>query len=159
VLVESFDEAIGKENDHMESEVKRLKFEVNKLKKKIKVQPPQDNRSNMVKKLEKKISAPKVASQHQSKQSHHKKEEKTNIDEKIEYARNVFLNTMRPQIKNGIGYKSGDKHNSRVNSNGKELIKFTKANSNQEKKKRLNNTNHVSYASNANDSHVSHVLS
>jgi hypothetical protein len=51
--------------------------------------------------------------------THHKKEERANIDEKIEYARSVFLNTRRPHIKNGIGYKSGDKYNSRVNSNGK----------------------------------------
>jgi hypothetical protein len=54
--------------------------------------------------------------------------ERGNIDKMIEYARSVFLNAMRPHIKNGIGYKSGDKHNSRVNSNGKEFIKFTKGN-------------------------------
>jgi hypothetical protein len=35
--------------------------------------------------------------------------------------------------KNGIGYKVRDKHNSRVNNNDKELIKFTKANSHQVK--------------------------
>jgi hypothetical protein len=35
------------------TEVKKLKFEVNKLKKQAKVQPTQDNRSNVVKKLEK----------------------------------------------------------------------------------------------------------
>jgi cell division protein FtsB len=63
VLVESCDEAIGKENDHLKREVKRLEFEVNKLKKQTKVQPPQDNRSNMVKKLEKGRTTPKVASQ------------------------------------------------------------------------------------------------
>jgi hypothetical protein len=38
-------------------------------------------------------------------------------------------------IKNGIGYKSGDKYNSVVNSNGKEFIKFTKGNSYQERSK------------------------
>jgi hypothetical protein len=59
--------------------------------------------------------------------------------------------------KNGINYKSGDKHNSRVNSNGKEFIKFTKGNSHQEKKQSLNNTNHVSYTSNANASYISHM--
>ncbi len=91
------------------------------------------------------------------KPTHHKKEERTNIDEKIEYARSVFLNARRPHIKNDIGYKSGDKHNSRVNSNGKEFIKFTKGNSHQEKKQSLNSTNHVSYASNANASYVSHM--
>jgi hypothetical protein len=100
---------------------------------------------------------PKLAPQQQIKYTHHKKEETINIDENIEYARNVFLNARRPHIKNGIGYKSGDKHNSRVNSNGKEFIKFTKSNSYQEKKQSLNNTNHVSYASNANISYVSYM--
>jgi hypothetical protein len=38
----------------LKKEVKKLKLKVNKLKKQAKVQPPQDNRSNMVKKLEKK---------------------------------------------------------------------------------------------------------
>jgi hypothetical protein len=61
--------------------------------------------------------------------THRKKEERANFDEKIEYARSVFLNAIRSHIKNGVGYKSGDKHNSRVNSNGKEFIKFTKGNS------------------------------
>jgi hypothetical protein len=89
------------------------------------------------------------------KPTHDKKEEKVNIDKNIEYARSVFLNARRPHIKNGIGYKNGDKHNSRVNSIGKEFIKFTKTNSHQEKKQSLNNTKHVSYASNA--SYVSHM--
>jgi hypothetical protein len=88
--------------------------------------------------------------------THHKKEERVNINEKIEYTRSVFLNARRQHIKNDIGYKSGDKHNLKVNSNGKEFIKFTKENSYQEKKQSLNNTNHVSYA---NASYVSHILS
>jgi tRNA(Leu) C34 or U34 (ribose-2'-O)-methylase TrmL len=67
------------------------------------------------------------------------------------------LNARRPHIKNSIGYKSGDKQNSRVNSNGKEFIKFTKGNSYQEKKQSLNNANHVSYVTNANASNVSHM--
>jgi hypothetical protein len=67
------------------------------------------------------------------------------------------LSARRPHIKNGIGYKNDDNHNSRVNSNGKEFIKFTKGNTHQEKKQSLNNTNHVSYASNVNASYVSHV--
>jgi hypothetical protein len=37
VLVESCDKAIGKENDHMKREVKKLKLEVNKLKTQTKV--------------------------------------------------------------------------------------------------------------------------
>jgi hypothetical protein len=111
----------------------------------------------MVNKLEKGRTMPKLAPQHQKKPTHHKKEKRVNIDEKIEYARSVFLNARRPQIKNGIGYKSGDKHNSRVNSNDKEFIKFTKGNSHQEKKQSLNNANHVSYASITNASYVSHM--
>jgi cell division protein FtsB len=40
-------------NDHLKREVKKLELEVNKLKKQAKVQPPQDNCINVVKKLEK----------------------------------------------------------------------------------------------------------
>jgi hypothetical protein len=158
-LVEFCYEAIGKENDNLKLEVKRLEQKVNMLEKQAKVQPSQDNHRNKMNKLEKGRTMPKLAPQQQMNPTHHKKEERANIDEKIEYARSAFLNAWRSHIKNGIGYKSGDKHNSRVNSNDKEFIKFTKGNSHQEKKKSLNNTKHVSYASNANASYVSHVLS
>jgi cell division protein FtsB len=63
VLVQTCDDAIDKENDHLKREVKKLELEVSKLKKQTKVQPPQDNRSNMVKKLEKGGTTPKIASQ------------------------------------------------------------------------------------------------
>jgi hypothetical protein len=53
------------------------------------------------------------------------------------------LNVRRPYLKNGIGYKIGDKHNSRVNTNGQEFIKFTKGNSHQVKQDHKT-TNHVS---------------
>jgi cell division protein FtsB len=53
VLVETCDDAIGHENDYFKREVNKLELEVNKLKKQTKVQHSQDNRSNMVKKLEK----------------------------------------------------------------------------------------------------------
>jgi hypothetical protein len=69
--------------------------------------------------LKRKKNVAKLAPQQQKKVIHHKKEERANIDEKFEYAWSVFLNARRPHIKNGIGYKSGDKHNSRTNSNGK----------------------------------------
>jgi hypothetical protein len=98
VLVESCDEAIGKKNNHLKREVKRLEFEVKKLKKQTKVQPSQDNRSNMVKKLEKGRTAPKVASQQQRKHL---------MDEKVEYARSAYFNARRPHIKSEIGYKTG----------------------------------------------------
>jgi hypothetical protein len=104
----------------------------------------------MVKKLEKGKTAPKIASQPPKKQVQKER------DEKVEYARSVFLNVRRPHIKTGIGYKNGDKHNSRINSSGQEFIKFTKANVQQEKKQSIKITNNVSY-SYANASHVSHM--
>jgi hypothetical protein len=96
------------------------------LEKQGKVQQSQHNHRNMMNKLEKGKTTPKLALQQQMKPTHHKKEEKTNINKKIEYTRSVFLNTRRLHIKNDIDYKSGDKHSSRVNSNDKEFIKFTK---------------------------------
>jgi hypothetical protein len=92
--------------------VKKLEFEVNKLKKQAKVQPPQDNRSNVLKKLKKRKTVPKIASQPSKKQVQNEN------DEKVEYARSVFLNAKRPHMKNGIDYKNGDKHNSRMNTKG-----------------------------------------
>jgi hypothetical protein len=82
------------------------------------VQPPQDNRSNMVNKLEKGRTAPKITSQQQRKQVHHKKEEMNLMDEKVEYARSAYLNGRWPHIKSEIGYKTDNKHNSRVNTKG-----------------------------------------
>jgi hypothetical protein len=124
------------------------------LEKQVKAQPSQDNHRNMVNKVEKRKILPKLAPQQQKKDIHHKKEERANIDEKIEYAQSVFLNARRPHIKNDFGYKSGDKHNSRTNSNGKEFTMFTKGNTLQDKKQSLNSTNHISYA---NASYVSHM--
>jgi hypothetical protein len=66
------------------------------------------------------------------------------------------LNTRRPHIKSEIGYKNGDKHNSRVNTNGQEFIKFTKASVQQEKKQSIKTTNNISYSF-ANASHISHM--
>jgi hypothetical protein len=76
----------------------------------------------MVKKLEKEKTAPKISSQPPKKQVQNEK------DEKIEYVRSVFLNARMSHIKSGIGYKNGDKHNSRVNTKGQKIIKFTKSN-------------------------------
>jgi hypothetical protein len=126
------------------------------LEKQAKAQPSQDNRRNMVNKFKKGRTTPNLAPQHQKKSTHYKKEEMANIDENIEYARSVFLNTRMPHIKNGIGYTSGDKHNLIVNSNGKEFIKFTKGNSHQDKKQSINNANHVSYTSASYISHMSY---
>jgi hypothetical protein len=62
------------------------------------------------------------------------------------------LNARRPHIKNNIGYKIGDKHNSRVNNNGKEFFKFTKGNSHQVKQDNKI-SNHISNV-NANASYM-----
>jgi hypothetical protein len=147
VSVETCDEQIAQENDHMKREVKKLKLEVNKLKKQAKMQPTQDNHNNMVKKLEKGKTAPRIASQPLKKQVLKER------DEKVEYAKSVFLNERMPHIKSGISYINGDKHNSRVNTKGQEFIKFTKANVQQEKKQSTKITNSVSH-SYANASHI-----
>jgi hypothetical protein len=114
------------------------------------VQPPQDNHSNVVKKLEKEKIASKIASQPPKKQVQNEK------NEKIEYLRSVFLNARRSHINSGIEYKNGDKHNSRVNTKGQEFIKFTKTNVQQEKKQSIKTTNNAFY-SYTNVSHVYHV--
>jgi hypothetical protein len=86
VVVESCDEAIGKVNDALKLEVKMLEQKVKLLEKQVKAQPYQDNRRNMVNNLEKGKIVPKLAPQQQKRHIHHKKEERANIDEKIEYA-------------------------------------------------------------------------
>jgi hypothetical protein len=110
---------IAQENNHLKREVKKLELKVNKLKKQTKVQHPQDNRNNIVKKLEKRKTTPKIASQPPKMQVQKER------DEKVEYARSVFLNARRLHIKREIRYKNGDKHNSRVNTKGQEFNKFT----------------------------------
>jgi hypothetical protein len=149
ILVETCDYAIGNENIHLKREVKKLELEVNKLKKQAKVQPTQDNRSNMVKKFERRRIEPKIASQQPKKQVQHEN------DENVEYARSVFLNARRPHIKSQSGYKNDDKHNSRVNIKCQEFIMFTKANVQQEKKQNIKTTNNASY-SYTNVSHMSY---
>jgi hypothetical protein len=150
VSMETCDDLISQENDHLKREVKKLKLEVSKLKKQAKVQPPQDNHSNVVKKLEKEKIAPKITSQPSKKQVQNEK------DEKVDYTRSVFFNARRSHIKSEIGYKNGDKHNSMVNTKGQEFIKFTKANVQQENKQSIKTTNNASYPY-TNISHVSHM--
>jgi hypothetical protein len=53
------------------------------------------------------------------------------------------MNARTPHIKIGLGYKIGDKHNSRVNNNGQKFIKFIKGNSHQVKQDNKA-TSHVS---------------
>jgi hypothetical protein len=66
------------------------------------------------------------------------------------------LNARRPHIKSGIGYKNGDKYNSRVNTKDQKFIKCTKANVQQKKKQSIKTTNNASYPY-TNASHVSHM--
>jgi hypothetical protein len=150
VSVKTCDDLIAQENDHLKREVKKLQLKVNKLKRQAKVQHLQDNRSNVVKKLEKRKHTPKIASQPSNKKVQNEKYEK------VEYVRSVFLNARRPHIKNEIGYKNGDKDNSRVNTKCQEFIKFTKANVQQEKKQSIKTTNNSSYPY-TNASRVSHM--
>jgi hypothetical protein len=53
VLVETCDSLIASGNDELKRENEMLKVELNRLKGKGHVQPPQDNRDHMVKKIEK----------------------------------------------------------------------------------------------------------
>jgi hypothetical protein len=139
--VETCDEQIAQENDHLK---------VDKLNKQAEVQPPQDNCSNVVKKLEKGKTISKIASQPPKKQVQNENYEN------IEYARSVFLIAIMPHINSGIGYKNGDKYNSRVNTNDQKIIKFIKSNVQQEKKQSIKTTNNTSY-SYTNASHVYHM--
>jgi hypothetical protein len=99
-------------------EVKRLEKMVSELVKQIKVRP-QDNLRNMVNKPVKGSNFTKQASQQSRKAQLLKKQQNTIEEETVEYARSAYMNERRPHIKNGLGYKMGDKHNSRVNNNGK----------------------------------------
>jgi hypothetical protein len=63
IIVESCDEAIDKENGALKLEVKRLEQKVRVLEKQVKAQPSQDNRRNMVNKLEKGKTMSKLAPQ------------------------------------------------------------------------------------------------
>jgi hypothetical protein len=63
VSVETCDEAIAQENDQLKLEVKRHEQMVSELVKQAKMWPSQDNRINMVNKLEKGSNVTKQASQ------------------------------------------------------------------------------------------------
>jgi hypothetical protein len=128
VSVETCDEEIAQENDQLKLEVKRLEKMVSELVKHAKLRPPQDNHRNMVNKLENGSNFTKRASQQSNKAQPLKKQQKDIENKKIKYVRSAYLNARMSHIKNGIGYKMGDKHNSRVNTKGQKFIKFTKAN-------------------------------
>jgi hypothetical protein len=73
VRVETCDEKVIQENDQLKLEVKRLEQMVSELVKQDKVRPPQDNRINMMNKLEKSSNFTKEASQQSRKAQHLKK--------------------------------------------------------------------------------------
>jgi hypothetical protein len=100
---------------------------VSELVKQAKVQPYQDNRRNVVNKLKTGSNITKQASQQSNKAQPLKKQQKTVEEKRLEYAMSAYLNARKSHIKNIIAYKMGDKHNSRVNNNGQEFIKFTRA--------------------------------
>jgi hypothetical protein len=156
VSVETCDEQIAQENDHLMLEVKRLKQMVSEIMKQAKVRPSKDNYRNMVNKLEKGSNVTKQASQPSNKAQSLKKQQKTIEEEKLKHARSAYMNARRPHIKSRIGYKNGAEHNSRVNTRGQEFIEFTKVSVQQVKKQSIKTTNNVSY-SYANISHVSHM--
>jgi hypothetical protein len=83
VSVKTYYDQIAQENDHLKREVKKLELEVNKLKKQGKMQPPQDNYNNMVKKLEKRKTTPKITSQPPKKQVQKEWDEKVELDTKM----------------------------------------------------------------------------
>jgi hypothetical protein len=80
VIAESCDDFIAQENDELMQEVEKLKKEVAKLKRKEKVQPSQDNREPMVKKLEKRTIVTRSISQQSHKINDHKIEDKMKLD-------------------------------------------------------------------------------
>jgi hypothetical protein len=128
VSVKSCDEQIAQENNHLKLEVKRLEQMVSNFVKQAKVRHFQDNRRNMVNKLEKRSNITKQASQPSNKAQPLKKQQKTIEEEKLEYARSAYMNVRRPHIKSGIGYKTCNQHNTRVYTKDQEFNKFTKAN-------------------------------
>jgi hypothetical protein len=153
INVDSCDDLIAEENDTLKLEVKRLEQKVKMLKKQAKVRPAQDNRRNMVNKLEGGSNFTKRTYQQSNKAQPLKSQHMVIEDEKIKYARSAYLNARMSHIKNDIGYKRGDKHNSRMNTKGQIFIKFTKANVQQEKKQSTKITNNVSHSC-ANASYV-----
>jgi hypothetical protein len=118
VSVETCNEQIAQENDHLKLEVKRLEQMVSKFVKKAKVRPSQDNHRNMMNKLEKGSNVTKRASQPFNKAQPLKKQQKTIEEEKLEYARSAYMSMRRPHIKSGISYKTSNKHNTRMNTKG-----------------------------------------
>jgi TolA-binding protein len=92
VSVETCDEEVAQENDQLNLGVKRLEKMLSELVIQAKVRCTQDNRRNMVNKLEKGSNFTKRASQQSNKTQPLNKQQKGIEDERIEYARSAYLN-------------------------------------------------------------------
>jgi hypothetical protein len=79
VLVESCDDLIAEENDKLKQDVEKLQKDLYVLKEKSKVQPSQDNRESMVKKLEKGSTATRSTPQQHTMTHKNKIQEKSKI--------------------------------------------------------------------------------
>jgi hypothetical protein len=79
VLVESCDDLIAEETDKLKQEVEKLQKDLYMLKEKSKVQPSQDNRESMVKKLEKESTATSSTPQQHTTSHKNKIQEKSKI--------------------------------------------------------------------------------
>jgi hypothetical protein len=79
VLVESCDDLIAKENDKLKQEVEKLQKDLYVLKEKSKVQPFQDNREDMVKKLENGSTVTISTPQQHTRTHKHKIQEKSKV--------------------------------------------------------------------------------
>jgi len=100
VVAESCDDLIAKENDELKREVEELKMEMTKLKSKGQVQPSQDNRDNMVKKLEKGSNLTTSAPQQgQAKGKNLVQVKKSNMGHKVSTCPMKFKNKTKPSRK------------------------------------------------------------
>jgi hypothetical protein len=79
VLLESCDDLIAKENDELKQEGEKLQKDLYVLKEKRKVQPSQDNREDMVKKLEKGSTVTSSTPQRLTRTHNHKIQEKSKV--------------------------------------------------------------------------------
>jgi hypothetical protein len=86
VLVKSCDDLIARENDELKQEVEKLQKDLYVLKEKSKVQPSQDKREDMVKKLEKGSAATRSTPQQHTMTHKNKIQEKSKVGQiKFQY--------------------------------------------------------------------------
>jgi hypothetical protein len=99
VLVESCDDLIAEESDKLKQEVEKLQKDLYVLKEKRKVQPSQDNRESMVKKLEKGSTATR-STPHQHTMTHKNKiQEKSKVGQNKSQYRSIKYKTQEPLSK------------------------------------------------------------